>query len=166
MIELKTLNCPYIAQLIYDNSIDTNGKENRKYITKQSPKKKSNSHKRKSDYGSKGKKNEYTTKGNCSNIKNIIGDLKSNFSPRYVSYSSGVKGLGHNSKAHNSSTRKNIDQSSCATMKHKDMFIVSPNNKNNKIMKKKKEAVKKNSSSNSKIIRSGSASTMFHNNAL
>jgi hypothetical protein len=51
-------------------------------------------------------------------------------------------------------------------MKYKDMFIVSPNSKNNKIMKKKKEAVKKKDSANSKIIRSGSVSTMFHNNAL
>jgi hypothetical protein len=48
-------------------------------------------------------------------------------------------------------------------MKYKDMFI-SPNSKNNKIMKKKKEAVKKKDCS--KIIRSGSVSTMFHNNAL
>ena len=29
-----------------------------------------------------------------------------------------------------------------ATMKYKDMFVLSPKNKNNKIMKKKKEAGK------------------------
>ena len=88
------------------------GKKTENLLLNRAQRNKSNSHKRKSDYGSKGKKNEYMTKGNCSNINNIIGDLKSNFSPRYVSYSNGVKGSGHNSKAHNSSTRKTIDHSS------------------------------------------------------
>lgn len=129
-----------------------------------SPKKKSTSRKRKSENGSKIKKNEYMVTANYSDFKNIIGDLKSNFSPRYVNYSSGAKGSRYNSKAHNSSSRKTIDNSSLATMKYKEMLVLSPNSKNSKIMKKKKEAVKKKDFGNSKIMRSGSVSTMFQNN--
>lgn len=60
-----------------------------------------------------------------------------------------------------------IDNSAMATMKYKDMFMMSPNSKNVKIMKKKKEAQKKKElHNNSKMMRSGSMSAMFHNNSI
>lgn len=60
-----------------------------------------------------------------------------------------------------------MDSSSLATMKYKEM-MVSPNAKNIKIMKKKKEALKKNKENfaNSKMMRSGSVSTMFQNHSI
>lgn len=59
------------------------------------------------------------------------------------------------------------DTSAMATMKYKDMFVMSPNSKNNKLMKKKKEAQKKKDQlGSSKMMKSGSTSAMFHNNSI
>lgn len=174
-----------IGAVQVNNSIENSGKENyntkrasgrrynassKKYLsnfsgyyTKQSPHKKSTSRKRKSDHSKK--KFEIETKNHCKELKNFINEVKS-LSPRYMNYKSNSKCSRQSSKVGNSSIRKIADNSSMATMKYKNLFIMSPNSKSNKMMKKKKEAHKKKHGHSSKVMRSGSMSSMFHNNSI
>jgi len=165
-----------------ENSIDTHSKENiylkrgsvsiygsggkhqqnaSSFYHKQSPYKKSTSRKRKGENNKKKKQNELDSKNHRKELKNFLNEVKS-FSPRNVIYKPSSKGSRPGSKMHNSSIRKIQDNSSMATMKYREMFVLSPTTKNNKIVKKSHK--KKDNSS--KMMKSGSVSNMFHNNSI